>query len=270
MTVRRLLITAAAMTGIAAALHVVAAPPTELIGVLGGAPGVFTTAAAEDVVLAAAGLLAWLVWSWGALGLLLTAASGAPGLLGWAAGRLARRLVPAGLRSAMAVAVGVGLGVASPAMAAATPTGATTAATAGPAAVTPATMTPAVATPPAATGNPVPDWPAGDPAPPPVPEWPTAAADERHVVATGDCLWLIAAQRLTATGGSPPSDADVARAVDDWWQVNRGVIGPDPDLIHPGQVLRAPPPDQPSLPDQPPSAGPTPTTRTSDTPGSTP
>jgi hypothetical protein len=25
-----------------------------------------------------------------------------------------------------------------------------------------------------------------------------------------------------------------------WWQLNRGVIGDDPDLIVPGQILQAP------------------------------
>jgi hypothetical protein len=241
MTARRLLLTAGAMTGVAAALRAVSRPPADLVRVLAGAPDVVTTAAAEDLVLATAGLLAWLAWGWGALGLLLTAASGAPGALGWVADRIARRLVPAGLRSAMAVALGVGLGMASPAMAAAPPAGVATAA-----------------------AEAVPDWPAGEPAPPPVPEWPRANQDERHVVAAGDCLWLIAAQRLTDASGSAPPDADVARAVDEWWRVNHGVIGADPDLIHPGQVLRPPSSHAP-----PPGDPPSPQTRTSDTSGST-
>jgi nucleoid-associated protein YgaU len=59
------------------------------------------------------------------------------------------------------------------------------------------------------------------------------------VVVRGDCLWDIAAGRLAASG-SRPTDAEIATAVQAWWSVNADVIGPDPDLILPGQVLRAP------------------------------
>jgi LysM repeat protein len=258
MTARRLLLTTGAMAGIATAIRAVTPAPGELFGVLAGAPDVVTNAAAEDLVLAAAGLLAWVAWGWGTLGLLLTAASGAPGALSLVCDRLARRLVPAGLRSTMAVALGIGLGVASPAIAAAAPAG--VAAAPAPA---PAPAPAGVATAATGTADVVPDWPAREPAPPPVPEWPTASPDERHVVAAGDCLWSIAAQRLTDTTGSAPSDAAVSGAVDDWWRANRGVIGPDADLIHPGQVLR-PPSDERPLQTDPPTSQ----TRTSDTPGS--
>ncbi|GAA1990532.1 hypothetical protein GCM10009718_30310 [Isoptericola halotolerans] len=56
------------------------------------------------------------------------------------------------------------------------------------------------------------------------------------VVVRGDTLWAIAARDL------PPdaSDADVLRAVTSWHDANRDVIGDDPDVILPGQVLRAP------------------------------
>ncbi len=56
----------------------------------------------------------------------------------------------------------------------------------------------------------------------------------------GDCLWRIAEDRLSETG-TVPTDADVARAVDGWWSANTAVIGPDPNLILPGQVLLPPP-----------------------------
>ncbi len=62
------------------------------------------------------------------------------------------------------------------------------------------------------------------------------AVPERVVVRDGDCLWEIAAAHL-------PADADpatVAHAVDAWFTTNRAVVGPDPDHIEPGQVLRAP------------------------------
>src|SRR5665648_274096 len=55
-------------------------------------------------------------------------------------------------------------------------------------------------------------------------------------VLAGDSLWRIAAAHLPA--GS--NDADVASAWPLWYAANRDVVGPDPGLIHPGQVLTAP------------------------------
>ncbi|OMQ14114.1 hypothetical protein A7K94_0218960 [Modestobacter sp. VKM Ac-2676] len=46
-------------------------------------------------------------------------------------------------------------------------------------------------------------------------------------------------------GRRPP--AATAAAVADWWQTNADVIGPDPDLLLPGQVLQAPPPSSEEL-----------------------
>jgi LysM repeat protein len=69
---------------------------------------------------------------------------------------------------------------------------------------------------------------------PPVPAGPTAAATV--TVRAGDTLWAIAASHL------PPGsdDAAVAAAWPRWYEANRDVVGPDPDVIHPGQVLAAP------------------------------
>ncbi|PRZ04899.1 hypothetical protein BCE75_109138 [Isoptericola sp. CG 20/1183] len=60
-------------------------------------------------------------------------------------------------------------------------------------------------------------------------------ADE-VVVVRGDTLWAIAARGLP--DDAPP--ADVLRAVTSWHDANRDVIGDDPDVVLPGQVLRAP------------------------------
>ena len=73
----------------------------------------------------------------------------------------------------------------------------------------------------------------------PVPARPTGAAyalpRQRVVVEPGDNLWRLARER------SPRSSTqDVARLVDRTHRANRRVIGPDPDLIHPGQRLRIP------------------------------
>lgn len=89
------------------------------------------------------------------------------------------------------------------------------------------------------------DWPGGPEtgqagAPLPVPDWPGPAAGE-HVVLRGDCLWDIARDWLTGRRpGHPVADAEIAAAVQAWWQANAAVIGPDPDLLLPGQVLRPP------------------------------
>jgi hypothetical protein len=56
------------------------------------------------------------------------------------------------------------------------------------------------------------------------------------VVRRGDSLWSIAARQL----GPDPSEAEIAEAWPAWYAANRVVIGPDPDLLLPGQVLRAP------------------------------
>lgn len=55
-------------------------------------------------------------------------------------------------------------------------------------------------------------------------------------VRPGDSLWLIAARRL----GTGASDQAVAAEWPRWYATNEAAIGDDPDLIHPGQVLRSP------------------------------
>ena len=56
------------------------------------------------------------------------------------------------------------------------------------------------------------------------------------VVRRGDTLWSIAARHL----GPDPSDAEIAQAWPAWHDANREVVGSDPDLLLPGQVLRSP------------------------------
>lgn len=66
---------------------------------------------------------------------------------------------------------------------------------------------------------------------------PTPPATSATVtVRPGDSLWSIAATHL------PPGsdDAAIAAAWPRWYAQNRAVIGADPDVIHPGQVLTAP------------------------------
>lgn len=61
-------------------------------------------------------------------------------------------------------------------------------------------------------------------------------AADRHTVTAGDTLWDIAAERL----GPAATNSAIAQEWPRWHHANREVIGPDPDLIHPGQQLTAP------------------------------
>jgi len=56
------------------------------------------------------------------------------------------------------------------------------------------------------------------------------------VVRAGDSLWRIAAQHL----GPLASPGQIAAAWPGWYAANRDVVGTDPGLIHPGQVLSRP------------------------------
>jgi len=70
----------------------------------------------------------------------------------------------------------------------------------------------------------------------PMPDRAVGPARPSVVVSPGDCLWDLAAAGLPAT-------ASPARITARWhaiYRLNRGVIGADPDLIHPGQVLVLP------------------------------
>lgn len=219
MSVRRLAGTAAAMAGIALLLAGLTPSLPDATHALAQPQDTVDSQGADALVLSAVGLVAWSVWTWGVVGLALTAASALPGVVGGAARRLVGVLLPAGARRGAALALGLGLGIAAPALV-----------HLGPAAGGPALAV-------AAESAVVPDWPAdeGDT----VPDWPAEQPADSHVVVRGDCLWDIAARRLSASG-APVTDAAVAARVHAWWTANADVIGPNPDLILPGQVLRAP------------------------------
>lgn len=66
---------------------------------------------------------------------------------------------------------------------------------------------------------------------PPSAESPAATT---YIVQPGDSLWRIA--QLHGADG----ESETSTAWPRWYELNRDLIGPDPDLIHPGQVLRVP------------------------------
>jgi nucleoid-associated protein YgaU len=227
----RLVLTAAVMGLVAVLLAAVTPPVGEMTGTLAAAQRTVDTVGSDAVVVAAAGLLAWAVWAWGCLGLLLTATSAVPGLLGDIARLASRVVLTAGARRSAAVLLGLGLGVAAPVAGAATTAFVIPAAAAAPAGAVP--DWPAQPASPSAGADPVTGPPPGrSPAPSP--------ADEPHVVVRGDCLWDVAEARLLPAAATPPTDGEIARAVHAWWTTNADVIGPDADRLLPGQVLRPP------------------------------
>jgi nucleoid-associated protein YgaU len=85
----------------------------------------------------------------------------------------------------------------------------------------------------ASTDGPVPDPLAGLPLPDRA-EGPAHPPAARVVVRPGDTLWGLAARDL----GPRATDRAITQRWRRIYAVNRAVVGPDPDLIRPGQVLR--------------------------------
>lgn len=93
------------------------------------------------------------------------------------------------------------------------------------------------------------DRPARVPKPPPgsrgialvtsVPHQQRAVIDH-VVVRRGDSLWRLVSRHL----GPSASAAEIAAEWPRWYAANRSTVGPDPDLIRPGQLLRVPNPDR--------------------------
>jgi hypothetical protein len=67
-------------------------------------------------------------------------------------------------------------------------------------------------------------------------DWPDSPSPV--VVLAGDSLWSIAARHLAADAG----DGLIQQATREWYAANTSVIGDNPNLILPGQILRPPKP----------------------------
>jgi hypothetical protein len=169
------------------------------------------------VDLAAAVLLACTAWAW--LALTATVLEALRGVPRADPGRARTWRLPGGLRRLVLAGCGVALvsGVVSPAVAAGR-----------------SQPPPPAAGPGVLVGLPLPDRAVAPPAPAPAVAHPGAAASV--VVRPGDCLWTIAARDLTA-GASGAAVEARWRAI---YAANRALIGPDPDLLTPGQRLLLP------------------------------
>ena len=203
--------------------------------------------------------------SWLALGVLLELTSLVPGVVGRTATRVADAVTPALVRRAAGALLGIGLvagvapgaAVAAPAAMVAVGSPLPDPAFAPAAAPTAPLPDPGWMPPPGATSGAGPAVPHADaaigagwvPSRPVVRAQPdlrvlspaTRPGADREgptqvVVHRGDSLWAIAARHL----GRDASDAEIAHAWPAWFEANRRVIGDDPDVLRPGQVLRPP------------------------------
>lgn len=240
------------------------------------APGPATS---DELLALAAATLAAAIAAWLVLGTTLEVLAHVPGRMGRVAQVWSDRLTPALARRVAAFVLGVGIGVAGgPSQAAASPRGDMTASAVADPGFAPTRSTPdlpavnpgfapTTAGPDFSPTPPTPGAPGFVPGPgtsafsaePVAPGFtPTAprvrpqadpgliggrasaGSDREVVVHRGDSLWSIAARHL----GPQPSDAEIARAWPRWFDLNRDLIGDDPDLILPGQILRVPDAEQ--------------------------
>jgi len=236
--VKRLAITAVGATD-AIAVATLRPPPAQLAGTLAHPRAALAQRGPDGALLPVVGALTWLVGTWLAVGLLAVLVAQLPGVAGRAGSAASRVLLPRALRALLTGSAGLGV-LLAPVAAIAAPPPAPGGSPAWPVSSAPTTS---------------PVWPTGhtDPSgkpptstrpttPPPTTPPPTAAGPV--TVRPGDTLWTIAAGRL----GRTPSPARVAAAWPRWFAANRAVVGSDPDLIHPGQVLQPPRPLSPSQP----------------------
>ena len=234
--------------------------------------GSFDSASQQDLAslaAAAIGAVAWTAYGWLVLAIAATVLEQLPGALGRLAGALARRITSAGARALLRSTLGVAavtpltLGIAQAASADAPGTHSWAAlekpspapltvreppgTSYGDRTVEPASQVsldssdqrPAVRRETAGRRIAVPDRPTVGAATR-YTELRPGKAPQRVTVRPGDSLWSI-----TRTGlGARATDAAIAARWPDWYAANASLIGPDPDHLEPGQVLRMPSTDQ--------------------------
>jgi resuscitation-promoting factor RpfA len=195
-------------------------------------PAALEVRGADRVLVDVTGAFLWAIATWVAVGLVAAGVMKVPGRAGRAARRIAERMLPAAVMRLLGGAAGLSIALTpSAAMAVSAPS-------------------PAVPPPPAAMAV---SWPT-DHGPAPVVSWPVDPTSTKRApnipadgaagphsgspvtVTAGDTLWGIAARQLPGK----PSEAQIAAAWPRWYARNRTVIGADPSLIRPAQVLQPP------------------------------
>jgi hypothetical protein len=199
-----------------------------------------SSAPVDETIAVLAALAAQLCLLYLAVTGLLVGLARLPGVTGRLCDALADLITPALLRRALEAGLGLTVATASvgastaPALAAVPglrPT-VTNGTTLLPATAKPTPRLPSLDRPASLPAQPTPPLSAPRPTPPPG----TAPADAAVVVHRGDSLWRIAARSL----GPQANEGQIAAAWPRWYALNREVIGPDPDLLLPGQRLLPP------------------------------
>lgn len=222
--------------GVLRALAATAACGTAAAGLCHLAAGATRGAPAPDAVVATAvlglGALAATVLALGCALLTVSGVSAALGRRWWRVEATAARLLPMALRRALTIGIGAGmsLGLGTSALADEVDvgwqvtSGSTTATVTD---VAPAVVTTAEVTLTGAERGEVPS---------PARQEPAVAPPARTLtVEPGDSLWAITARLMPGA-----SDAEIAVAWPLLYAANRDRVGPDPGLIHPGDVLVVP------------------------------
>ncbi|HWF41887.1 MAG TPA: LysM peptidoglycan-binding domain-containing protein [Acidothermaceae bacterium] len=244
------------IAGIAALLGWAAGSPIETWRAMVSAVDASTPSAGSDQLLgSSAALAAWIGVAWLGIAVVLEVASVLPGAVGRGCAAVAAKTSPMLVRRIVQVVIGISV--------LAGPITAGSAFAAGPSTTTststqvdrPDSLTPALTKP--SPASPMVDRPATPfvASPPPAAKrTPTGAValvtgaahrdavDPSHrsadgyVVRRGDTLWDIAARHLRPKA----SAVDISRAWPAWYDANRAVIGTDPSMIRPGEVLVPP------------------------------
>ncbi|MBV9174068.1 MAG: LysM peptidoglycan-binding domain-containing protein [Chloroflexi bacterium] len=186
----------------------------------------------------------WFISIWVACGLAASLVVRVPGAAGRLAFLIARRMLPIAVIRLVGGAAGLSVALAAPAAAAInaptppSPVPTTAAVSIGWPTDRPSSLTSNVPLAPSPSSS-------GKPAAHPAPHGPAPHPRKTDAVTVvpGDSLWAIAARRLDVENGSErshPSDAEIAEAWPRWYARNRTVVGPNPSLIRPGQVLQPP------------------------------
>ena len=260
------------IAGIAALLGWAAGSPVGTWRAMVVAIDASTPSAGLDQLLgSSAALMAWIGVAWLGIAVVLEVASVLPGAAGRGCAAVAAKTTPMLVRRIVQAVIGVSVLAGPMAAGSAFAAGPSTSTSTSTEVDRPSSLTPALTE--TSPASPMVDRPAKPfvASPPPAAKrTPTGAValvtggahrdavDPSHrsadgyVVRRGDTLWDIAARHL----GPNASAVDISRAWPAWYAANRAVIGTDPSVIRPGELLVPPPNSEASTAGTSPSTAP--------------